>query len=334
MYNKKWLKLAKQWADDDAQLPVAQQHAQPGPSCPSASQIDAISALCAGLFEVPQPAPVSHVLSESHGLPGDSTTLFSCEPETAADKAVFDLLEYFEERDDFPETSNIVPDKSVVFEFDPQPRDIELLRRRAEAEGDKWREAHEIEKKKAHFERTPMQVLLDRERNRRGCARGACCVYSMWYDPEFGGHGNCTHQCTVSHGALARCGPSLLALDLPPLDYPGDFRGNTDRVVRRAQASCIGIRKRNRRVLSKVRKNGDQKEAAPLSSDATCNNNSDPVVASINKRRAVRNKPGRARKYVPPVQRIRKCMGKRTFGKVQKRPKVFHELSVFMAPVS
>src|SRR3954471_17703577 len=44
----------------------------------------------------------------------------------------------------------------------------------------------------------------------RGCERGLCCVYSMWFDPEFVHSGSCVHRCVFSLGRFPTCGPSLL----------------------------------------------------------------------------------------------------------------------------
>src|SRR5204863_8257853 len=68
---------------------------------------------------------------------------------------------------------------------------------------------------------TPTQVQehqMQLARHYRGCDRGLCCVRSMWNDPEYLGHGNCRHKCTISRGRFPICGPPLFPLDLSTLD--------------------------------------------------------------------------------------------------------------------
>lgn len=303
------------------------------PPVPARTFEDELSALCDALLEGPDAAgALAGALPQSPGVPGDSNAAASCLSATeAADDAALDILEQFSEEKERGGQDGECDDFDETKVFEPKQHHIDHLNATIREESRKWLDAHATEKaERAVFERSPMQVLWDRKRNHRGCARGACCVYSMWYDPAFGGHGNCTHKCTVSPGAVARCGPSLFALDLPPLDYPGDFGGNTDRTVRRPPASYNLARKSTRRLLRKLGKTSHSVEQTPVSSHATCNHHSLAIVAPTAPVPTPRGSK-RTRKNMSPVSRVRKRLGQRSFGKLKNGPKVLPELSSIVA---
>ena len=347
--NSKVKQLALKWlAEDDEPVVTRPSIVSPNPAL---SFEDQLSAICDKLLENPGPigALDSGVL-ESPRVPSDPSpveeTLSSDETEglDAADAAVLDILLEFDQadmhkaekggggggRDRDGECDDF--DESVVFQ--PKLENIECLRETVRRESAQWQSAHVLEKAKARLsERTPMQVLYDRERNRRGCARGACCVYSMWYDPTYGGHGNCTHRCTVSPGAVARCGPSLFALDLPSLDYPGDFGGNTNRTYSRAQGNFNIACKSNRRLLSQLCKKRHSPEPVALSAHAARHHDSLAIVptATTESAGAARGGAKRTRKNLSTVSRIRKNLGRRNFGKLERQKEIVHELPYIVA---
>ena len=325
--SKAW-QLLEQAIYDDQFKPAAAISA--APTCLSLPPGDferQLSALCEQISQGSVPtSDVAPVFHGQHGVSRDHSDAQvdvqqdSAEPDPFAPSAdaALELLDAFEEKDDFPECS--------FYEYEPSQLDLELLRSTVQSEHKRWDAATSSEKAAGHFERTAMQVLLDRERNRRGCARGACCVYSMWYDSTFKScHGNCNHQCTISHGALARCGPSLFALDLPPLDYPGDFRRDPSGVVTRTPPVAPAVRRKYRRMRPQSHKKGDSSPQAALPFDASCDNNSHAIVAK-NHPSPPQRRTKRDGLIVSAIQRVRKRMGQRTFGKVQKRPKVVYEL--------
>lgn len=58
------------------------------------------------------------------------------------------------------------------------------------------------------------------------CRRGECCVYSMWFDPEYSksGQHRCTHRCGEGQRRVPLCGASILKSSLFPFvddEYAG-----------------------------------------------------------------------------------------------------------------
>jgi len=304
---------------------------QPGSESPASQFENELSALCKQLLEIPEcVAPVVSAFPEQQGLPGIAANASKDDVVSKGEEAALDILSFFEEKeeragwreiDDF-ETASV----GDVPEPEPTNEDINSLRELAVREACIWKSATEIEKIREQKNRSPMQKMLDRERHHRGCARGACCVYSMWYDPKFRGHGNCAHKCTISHGAFARCGPSLFALGLPPLDYPGELRRDPNRIEWVRPQPVVRTRKRNRRVYSASHKEDNQEREAAVQVDAPLHHDHDAAVPEADPahRKCVAR---RARTNVSTVSRVRKCMGRRSFGKLQDGKKVFRQLS-------
>jgi hypothetical protein len=261
---------------------------------------------------------------------------FDADSEAGAQAAIelLNELEGLEERDDFAnDNSATIRDVVKEKQRDITPELLESFRNQIQYENKCWSDAKREEEKKTKSHkkyidtRTDVQKLWDIERHHRGCARGACCVYSVWYDPEFGGHGNCHHKCAVSHGSDKRCGPSLLALDLPTLYYPSDTRGDNSRVVFVPPPSNPRLWKQKHRVLSRDSKKSNKKTQIALSFNETRHNDILVAVAPKEHEPSLKKcRKQRVRKIVPTIQRVRTCMGKRAFGKVSRRPQVFHEL--------
>jgi len=161
------------------------------------------------------------------------------------------------------------------------------------------------------------------QRHHRGCERGACCVYSMWNDPAFLGHRECIHRCK-SHvwDGFKICGPSLLEVDLPPLDHP--CRNGRDPAPNRGNTppSDSKLCKRDKLLLCKLRKRRYSKTASTVSLDAPCTYNRTPTLERSGSSEEPEHKPKRARTVMSPVQRIRKRMGQRSFGRLTKRPQI------------
>jgi hypothetical protein len=321
-------RLAIKWAQQDAISQVVSAAApQPSPACASRTFEDELSALCEQLFtETGGMAPMVPVLPEQPPVSGTPTGLAKNACLSKGEAAALDILSLFdqkqEEVDDFGDGPSIMEKP----ERDPSMADISSLRDTSMRETKIWRSATEIEKVREQKYRSPMQKLLDVERHHRGCARGACCVYSMWYDPAWGGHGNCTHKCTISHGAFARCGPSLFALGLPPLDRPGELRRDNDRIRWIPPTNLVRPSKRRRRIHPQCdQKNHSEGEIA-LPFDATSHHDHHTAISSVNK--AHREcQPKRTRKHLSTVSRVRKSLGRRTFGKLSNSKKVFRQLS-------
>ena len=319
-------------------------YARPMSPVPSSYIKDELSALCSQLFEGTDGiSALGGILPQSPRLSANSTVVtdvvskHESDGSDDADAAALDIFNFLEQKEKERESGEAGAECEEIDEFDetkifePKQHHLDCFRKTVREESRKWMDAHAVEKTKARlYDRSPMQVLWDRERNHRGCARGACCVYSMWYDPKFGGHGDCTHKCTVSHGVIARCGPSLFALDLPPLDYPGDFGGNPGGTVERAPPTYNIARKSNRRILSKLRKASHSGQQTSLPSNETCDDNRLAVVAEAAPEKGKRGTK-RNRKNLSAVSRIRKRLGQRSFGKLKNGPKVLPELSCVVA---
>lgn len=269
-----------------------------------------LSALVRQLSENPgELASLVQDVSSSPGVP--PTSCAASAPASTSEQAALDILAEF---DDFP----------AAPEPEPTHDDVDRLRKTTEREKKAYRDAQRMEKAKNWHSRTAMQVLYDRERDRRGCARGACCVYSMWYDPEFGGHGNCTHKCTVSHGAIARCGPSLFALDLPPLHYPGDTGGNDDRDVRWAPPTVKGVRSK-RRAVSRSSQGGHPRTQVAIQHDETRDDYCFAALAGKNSRRGQRGSK-RDGANLSTIQAVRNGVGQSKKRRGETRAKVLYEL--------
>lgn len=298
---------------------------------------DELSALCDAFLATPGPmAAVLEPLPQSSRFPGDLLDVasqYNCAQEptpSAGEQAVLDLVGMLTEeteKDDFGDdpAAAKVAEVGVEYICEPTEADVGTVRRAADVERKRWLKAHTWERQN----RTKMQKLYDDAVYHRGCARGACCVYSMWYNPKFGGHGNCTHQCTVSPGAVSRCGPSLLALDLPPLNHPGYFRrdqrGNDAATGDHPAPTC----QRTRRVYTKLRPNSHPPAQAALPAPAPCGDDHQPVVAPSTTCHPEPDecRPKRTRHPMSTVSRIRRRMGQRTFGKLEGRKKVLSQLS-------
>lgn len=149
----------------------------------------------------------------------------------------------------------------------------------------------------------------------RGCRRGFCCVYSMWYDPNYRCVRECKHRCHLSRGRFAHCGPSLLEA----CDLARDFAEFASRNPRRFELRsdmCAPFVFSKRRAPQKQlpRQESNFAPEAPLPTHEACRHHPVPLVAVCNpkpKRRS--NPPG-----PPSISRIRKRMGSLTFGKLHK----------------
>ncbi len=156
------------------------------------------------------------------------------------------------------------------------------------------------------------------QRDHRGCERGLCCVYSMWNDPVFIGHGKCVHRCKVSHGSLSVCGPSLLEAHLPEVYLEEPTRRDCVRNLRRAPQDNHPACRVRQVIRLRGSERGDSKSQTPISPDATRSVTRGHVVATAQPAAPVSRKR-RAPTHSTSVSRIRKRMGQRGFGKVQKR---------------
>lgn len=154
-------------------------------------------------------------------------------------------------------------------------------------------------------------------RRHRGCARGSCCVYSMWNDMRWLGHRECAHECSVSHGRFAHCGPSLFEIDLPPLDPAKCDRGDKCPDRRGGAQPDPAVLRTNWAVYRRRCQARNPKPQAAVPSHETQCKPCKPPVASVPQKPPSGVKKRRA-SHVPVVQRIRKRMGSRSFGKLQR----------------
>ncbi len=147
----------------------------------------------------------------------------------------------------------------------------------------------------------------------RGCKFGFCCMYSMWFDPEYKCVRECSHRCKVSRGGLPCCGPAIFENSVLARRFEEYMRRNPHRFA-------ASLANRPRVVFSKRRnpqkRNPDQKgdsipEAPKEVVSAHSNHSVHVVQKPLPKPKRARNKTG-----VRPVSRIRKCMGSTTFGKL------------------
>lgn len=70
---------------------------------------------------------------------------------------------------------------------------------------------------------------LQKQRNDRRCQRGECCLYSLWYNPEYAnsGHRCCTHVHRQTNERPSTCGAPLLesrVLPELPDEHPREYK--------------------------------------------------------------------------------------------------------------
>ena len=317
--------------------------ASPGYGSSSSASTAIISPLCDEvLASRKQLDGLVEILSNERGVPVDNTIVELDGKTIEVDVEGYALVESFLQYLESPEPDEpavIIPYEPIEcddFEGDAanvcdsgtktQSHDVwihprtpltpEEYRKLSDEEEKLYQAAARREKKTPQAEFSAVQKLWINEFHHRGCARGACCVFSMWYHPAWGGHRNCTHKCTISSGDFAHCGPSLLSLDLPPLDYPIDTWGDSSRVEKRTFPAYPEARRRNMRILAAMRKKRYKKIPFTLSLDEARDNDRDEVVASKNECDTTVNRRKRTSRGVSTVQKIRKCMGRRKFGKL------------------
>ena len=153
----------------------------------------------------------------------------------------------------------------------------------------------------------------------RGCRRGFCCVYSMWYDSNYKCVRNCEHRCHLSRGGFAHCGPSLLEA----CDLARDFAEFASRNPRRFELRsdvCTPLVLSKRRTTRKhlPRQESNFAPETPLPPHEARHYDPVPLVAVCHSKPKRRRNPHSS----ASISRIRKCMGSLAFGKLNKtRPK-------------
>ena len=154
----------------------------------------------------------------------------------------------------------------------------------------------------------------------RGCERGLCCMYSMWFDPEYVCVRKCTHRCNFPSRRFAHCGPSLFEDSVLARMFKEFARGNPARVAPRGGSVSPVIFSKRRKVPKRVPdKKGDHKAQTPQA--LALSRPHDSIPASLDGRETSHPKPKRARntRGVSTVSRIRKCMGSTSFGRLGKK---------------
>lgn len=162
---------------------------------------------------------------------------------------------------------------------------------------------------------TGLSELRELCRRHRGCAGGLCCVYSMWNDPAFLGHGGCAHECKISRGRFAHCGPSIFETNLFAEHLNGHSRGNQSRCRPQHNGTDPELLRNNFQVYRRRRKASNSVPCSTIPPHAPLDNNSSATVAGI-RAQCPRIITKRQKKNVSIVQRIRKRMGQRSFGKL------------------
>lgn len=158
----------------------------------------------------------------------------------------------------------------------------------------------------------------------RGCERGFCCMFSMWFDPKYVCVRECTHRCNFSRGRISHCGPSLLE-DCLLARYFAEFTRQYPDAVRPKQFPET-FRSRfcsDRAVFSKRRppaKRIPSEESHHSPRAAT----PPPLPCTLNRFHTVQMpnpQPKRARnpRRSTAISRIGKCLGSTSFGRLHKK---------------
>ncbi len=149
-----------------------------------------------------------------------------------------------------------------------------------------------------------------------GCERGLCCVYSMWFDPEYVHSRKCTHRCNLSLGRFAHCGPSLFEDSTLGREYRQYTRRDQINHHDRGRSQAAGILSK-RRTPTRTRGVCRARSLAPrsytLSFSPTRPRPCIPLVASRCKVTVVKRQ--RRTGNPTPAEKIRRRMASRDFGK-------------------
>ena len=148
----------------------------------------------------------------------------------------------------------------------------------------------------------------------RGCEYGFCCVYSMWFNPEYQCVRECTHRCSISRGRFAHCGSAIFE----DCVLAQCFTEYVWRNLSRFSARIGGLSKA---VLSKRRKPRKNSIRHQESYQSPQTPQAVTIPRPTNSFHIVQNKvpkPKRTRnpRRVCTFSRIRKCMGSTSFGKL------------------
>lgn len=138
----------------------------------------------------------------------------------------------------------------------------------------------------------------------------------MWYDPRFKCVRRCQHRCRISHGRFAHCGPSLLEDSGRARSFAELTRRNPSLVkARGTDFTELVLPKRRKAKKRTDHKASNQDPETPKAIDVPCHHHPIPIVAKPYP------KPERTRnpRSVTSISRIRKCLGSRSFGKLNKR---------------
>lgn len=176
---------------------------------------------------------------------------------------------------------------------------------------------------KCPYHATVHECFLQFFRDNRGCERGFCCVYSMWFDPSYICLRKCTHTCHISRGRFAHCGPSLLENSVLTRNFIKFARRNQCNLAPRGEDCTPHILSKRRKVQKRPREEcpppqtSNPSPSPPLPVHAPCIHTRGPAVEL----EAPHAKRRRSKRDISSLSRIRKCMGSRTFGRIGSKGK-------------
>lgn len=158
----------------------------------------------------------------------------------------------------------------------------------------------------------------------RGCERGLCCMYSMWFDPKYVCVRKCTHRCNFSRGSLTHCGPSLLEDCLLARYFEKFAREYPDAVRPWKLPEAIPSRFHGDRAIFCKRRPVAKRVPGQESNLTPQTLSPPPLPRPLDRFHLVQisdPKPKRARnpRCASAISRIGKCLGSTSFGRLRKK---------------